>query len=417
MADTLKPISMGPFLGMNNRLPDTQLRTKDGTFLRNAVNVDVNTAGYVKRRHGSALAVAGTDCHSFWSNALGTLAFYVDYNTLYQLHGTPGALTATALIAGLTPGMPMSYADLNADVYCTNGATINRITAGAVFPQALPTPAALPSPVTSTGGALKAGLYSFTITYATAAGEESGAPFPLQVAVPEGGILTLSGFPSGAALVNLYMSPLNGDEYYFVAQLVGGTASYAITTPVAFGRRCMTIGLAPMPPGQIIRVLNGRIFVAIGSMLYYSEAYSPLYDPARNFVPFPLPITVMQDVNNGLYVCSDQTYWIKGDILDAELNPVLPYGGILGTAGYIPTENSVFWMSPRGLVKGTQEGEVTNLQEKTNAVNSGIIGASLFRESDGLKQLLTTLFGSQTGSTFAADSWMSADIVRKGTTL
>ena len=49
----MKTVPVGPFLGMNNRLPDTKLRVQDkGDFVRNAVNVDVTTAGTVKRRQG-----------------------------------------------------------------------------------------------------------------------------------------------------------------------------------------------------------------------------------------------------------------------------------------------------------------------------------------------------------------------------
>jgi hypothetical protein len=416
MAETLKPISMGPFLGMNNRLPDTQLVTKDGTYLRNAVNVDVGSGGFVKRRRGSTLIFSGTDCHSFWSTVDNYPAWYVDYNVLYQVNGVLGAITRTPTITGLTPGMPMSYAYLNGDLYCTNGVQINRITNFISYPAAVPTPQ-MPTATVSTGGALKSGLYSFTVTFQSAEGEESGAPFPVQLTVPEGGTITFTNIAQSIYQTNIYLTPLNGDEYYLAASVPMGVTSYTVSNRQAFGRLCKNIGLIPMPPGQIIRILNGRIFVASGNILYYSETYSPLYNPQRNYVPFPNRITLVEDVNNGLYICADQTYWVKGDILDAELNPVLPYGAVEGTGGYITNENAAFWMSPRGLVKGTQDGVVTNLQEATNVVNSGIIGASLFRESDGLKQMLTTLFGSPPSTVIAADSWMSADVVRKGTTL
>ena len=78
---------IGPFVGINNRLPDHQLGVvergrKAGDYLRNAVNVDLTAAGTLQRRKGSTLAQAGTDCHSLWSD--GEQAFYVDGDTLYQ---------------------------------------------------------------------------------------------------------------------------------------------------------------------------------------------------------------------------------------------------------------------------------------------------------------------------------------------
>lgn len=58
---------IGPFVGINNRLPDHQLGIvergrKAGDYLRNAVNVDLTAAGTLQRRKGSTLAVPGTRC-------------------------------------------------------------------------------------------------------------------------------------------------------------------------------------------------------------------------------------------------------------------------------------------------------------------------------------------------------------------
>lgn len=82
-----KTTPLGPFAGINNRLPDHQLNIvergrKAGDYLRNAVNVDLTSSGTLRRRKGSALVQSGTDCHSLWSD--GDRAFYVDGDTLYQ---------------------------------------------------------------------------------------------------------------------------------------------------------------------------------------------------------------------------------------------------------------------------------------------------------------------------------------------
>lgn len=67
-----KPVTtLGPFAGINNRLPDHQLNIvergrKAGDYLRNAVNVDLTSSGTLRRRKGSALVQSGTDCHSLW---------------------------------------------------------------------------------------------------------------------------------------------------------------------------------------------------------------------------------------------------------------------------------------------------------------------------------------------------------------
>ena len=50
---------IGPFVGINNRLPDHQLGVvergrKAGDYLRNAVNVDIDNAGRLLRRRDLA---------------------------------------------------------------------------------------------------------------------------------------------------------------------------------------------------------------------------------------------------------------------------------------------------------------------------------------------------------------------------
>jgi hypothetical protein len=395
MANAPGTIKFGPFLGMNNRLPDTKLRTKDGAYVRNAVNVDFNTEGFM----------------SFWSD--GLTAFYVDYDTLYLLDA---AMNRVALLTSLTPGIPMSYA-LNAkDYFCSNGIVIQRITDGFLYPAAVLTPQWLPT-ITIGDGSLRAGRYSFVFTNISEDGEESGSTVPIQLELPENSAVTFANIQGPYAYTGFYVTPLNGDQYYLASLLPTSEATLTLSVIPAQGRRCQTVLLAPMPPGNIVRSLNGRLLVASGNTLYYSEAYSPLYNPARNYVQFPVPITVVEPCNNGFYVCADQTYWVAGDILTAELNPVLPYGGILGTGCDVPNENAVFWMSPRGIVKGTQDGVVTNLQEGTNVVSSGTIGASLFREANGMKQLLVSKIGTANSAVLAARSWMEGEVIRKDTVL
>ena len=47
----MKTISKGPWLGVNNRLPDFALhKPKVGDFIRSGVNVDITNSGNIKRR-------------------------------------------------------------------------------------------------------------------------------------------------------------------------------------------------------------------------------------------------------------------------------------------------------------------------------------------------------------------------------
>ena len=95
---------------------------------------------------------------------------------------------------------------------------------------------------------------------------------------------------------------------------------------------------------------------------------------------------------------------------------MLPYKAVIGTSGQVPNSNNVFWMSERGMVVGTQNGEVSNMQENKVAVEPALVGASLFREQDGMKQMVASLFGPQQ-TVMAARSYMDAEVIRKETSL
>lgn len=115
----LKPLTLSTFLGVNNRLPDTRLRTKEGAWLASGVNVDLSPAGTVRRRAGYALAQSGTACHSLWG--YGAFGAYVDGASLYRLRVGPGGVSRELVRADLTAGLALSYAPQREDVYYSNG--------------------------------------------------------------------------------------------------------------------------------------------------------------------------------------------------------------------------------------------------------------------------------------------------------
>ena len=91
---------------------------------------------------------------------------------------------------------------------------------------------------------------------------------------------------------------------------------------------------------------------------------------------------------------------------------LLPYGAVEGSATRIENSNDIAWFSSRGLVIGTQDGQAKNVQEDAVAVEPAATGATLFREQDGMRQLVSSLAGAQT-SRAAADSFMTMEVVRK----
>lgn len=424
MTGTTKSVSPGPFtLGVNNRRPDFKLdrRTAGGRkewFLRSAVNIDLTAEGTAKRRAGYTQVFSGSDCHSLWSN--GDVALFVDYDTLYRVTGGADELVKTVVRNNLTPGRLVSYVEANGSVYYSNDIVIGRVDALGSHDNGVAPLRFDPLVAGQTGGSLPVGEYGVCFTLLNAAGEESAATIPQQVDVPESGKLVITGlpaaFPADVVALRIYRTAPNDGTLQSAAILTTETTSYTISVANALGARCPTVLMAPMPAGSIVREFNGRLLVASGSTLYYSEPYSyALMNPARNYVTFPAPITMVEPCQKGFFLAADKTYWLGGDIAQTVLDTVLPYGAVPNSSGSDPEDIGVFWMSPRGMVRGTPDGAVERLQEENVAVESAQTGAFLYRSNDGMKQALGGLFGL--GGTVAAGSFMDGEIIQKATTL
>ena len=75
----MKTLPIGPFLGLNNRLPDTALNTEHGSWLKEAVNVDIDNAGRVRSRDDVTLIQAMTGAHSVFATSANTGYFSSHY--------------------------------------------------------------------------------------------------------------------------------------------------------------------------------------------------------------------------------------------------------------------------------------------------------------------------------------------------
>lgn len=405
-----KPVTtLGPFAGVNNRLPDHQLAIvergrKAGDYLRNAVNVDLTDAGTLLRRKGSTLAHPGASCHSLWSD--GDVAFFVDGNTIKAL---PEGNTVQE---GLTYGKPVSWCRLpNGLVAWSNGAELGFIDQGvSTAPPVIPNPA--PTVRAGTGGSLHGGVYQVAITGLDGAGRESGATWPAQVQVPEAGTIEISDLPG--TRVNLYVSPLNGDTLFYVMTTSASSFTFSVT-PIAFGRQLDLVGLLPIPPGSVVRYYHGRLLTATPQQLYYSEPFAYwLYNPLRNRIPLA-GLTLVEPVEGGLYLATeDKTWWLPGADIDQpeRLVEILPYGAVRGAVTRSNNNAQVLWFSKRGLVVGDAQGQVKNLQEDALAIRPGRTGAMLLREEDGMRQAVASVFGAE-DTRAGVRSFMEAEIVRK----
>lgn len=333
--------------------------------LRNGVNVDVLTSGRVRRRRGIAVAMADAGAHSVFSD--GQRMVWATANTLRV--STDGLTKATVLTdARLVK--PLSYVPLNGEIYFSNEYVNGKINALNQHEPWGITPPSL-APVVPDGSGLQ--RIQVTCTFVTALGEESGAPLAAAMAcdntawvwVPVTEIPQSS--DSRVVATRLYATAIGGTEFFAMADVPAGVTSFqmAVSTGSNNGNRLMTQLMTVPPPGHLITEHGGCIYVASSNLMFRTQ---PLrfgcYDPEQDFHMEPERITLLAGVDDGIYLSSDQHYFLSalsGD--NPARTPLLPYRAIEGGVYRLPDSKDVIWLSERGLIRGSKGGAARNLTE------------------------------------------------------
>lgn len=396
--------------GENNMRRSVELAD---TELRRCVNYDVTDTGRLVRRAGYEKIVSGISvvpgslfCHE------DIILFVADGN-LYQLE--PDTWARRIIRAGIGNSR-VSYLALNGTVYWTNGITTGTTDGyGRDYPWGVLRPNHQPQVAgSSSGGSLQHGKYQVAVTHVFPDGEEGGTGVSELVTVggDGSGSIVLSSFapaPDGAKIANVYASAANGEQLYKIGETLTGSPQYQIKeVDNKQGRQLETQFSDKAPPGTDLAYHNGRIYIADGKTLWCTLPlrYGQV-DPALGMFQFPADITLLASVADGLYVCSDKTYWMTDiDTEQFQQRAVLPYGGVRGTAIDIPLSDNVAWFSVRGLIVAGLSGQVASVQEDKSAVGDYAVGAMLFREENGLRQIVATL-GDGTESPLLANDYQN----------
>ena len=411
--------------GKNSVAPETELPKASA---RELLNVDLSNSGRLSRRRGyTKIYDAGSNAvHSLFSSQLHTL--FVEGGSLKKLNSD---YTATAL-GSVDPNSYMSYAEVNRKTYFTNGVDTGVVLEdGTVAPWGVKEPTGQPLLTLNSSGGLWEGTYQVAITFVDANGEESGSALADTIDVPAGYGITCSLFPNSeeASNINIYLTAPNGTVLHHRAQVPVGTVSVNfLSNPDSYGKQLETQFMERMPAGQIVRYFKGRMWVAVGDMLIFSPALRyGLYDPRHTYFRFPADITIVQPVQDGVYVVSDQTYFLSGsDPMQMDQRVVYSDGGVAGTGLNVPPtmikedqfdelpDYLAFWYSTNGAVLGLPGGQVQTITEDRVDIPEFGRGATLLRNQDGIRQLVTSLSTRGSASGFGASDVATAEIRRNG---
>lgn len=292
--------------GENHAASET--RIPEG-YARRMVNLDIDDTGVVTSRPVLG-HIAGEYVHSIWQDPNTDIVMAVAEDVVCEVEGdnlvplkTPGGDGVSAY-----SGRPMQYLSLEGAIYFTDG-MINGVVRGdnRIHPWGVHNPV----PPRRDPEAERV-VY---LTYEDESGQESGA-----VRFDTGDI------PARPGLVpRLYWADDESTQYR-----LNGT-----------GRVLKTQGKAAFPPGRHLTVLGGRIFVARGKWLYYSDplAYG-LADPRYGFEKLESRITALGAVDDGLYVATETAvYFYAGtDPRGWQRRTISNRGAIMGSGCVVPTD-------------------------------------------------------------------------------
>lgn len=416
-------------LGVNNRLRETeegqttQHRRKPNTslFLREAVNVDLTKLGHPLRRKGYKKIHSGYT-HSLWSTKGFSWGLCVQNGQLKKVFESG----YTEDLKEVAPYKHMSYVEVNGVVHWSNGEDKGRVDDVGVIHWGITTPSKVKASVKE--GSLYPGEYKLSAVWVDEFGEEYGASTHVIVALLEGNgieITTPSSWPDSAVVYRVFMSQPNGETLYHIRDSEEQETYTVSNSVVGTGRELETTDLKQVPAGNILRYFNGRIYIAHRNTVVFTEPLRyGLTRPSQGIYMFSSDVILLEVSEDGIYVGTKKgVVFIAGENpYDVQQRTVLRHAPVLRANTTVPgeflgasqEEVPVWWGVDGAMVAGLPGGEVRQLSKDRIATPSFQSGAMLYREQEGMAQVVSALGrGGETSGMAATDTVVAS--VRQNT--
>lgn len=383
------------FQGINNVQPLERLSDNE---LAQATNVDIGLSGEACRRQGYATLDATTPVD--WHHERKDWTLVVSGQNLLSV-SLDGVNKTTLLTDVSLAGQRMWFVDLpDGRTAFSNGALAGITDGVTVTTWGVPVPASTGT-VTSVAGQLNPGTYRCQITYVrTSDGLEGGAAFSTPFNLPDGGVL-LTGLPVLAGhRINVYLTGANGDKAFYAGTTITGSFSY-LGTNAALTLPCHTEHLSPAPLGTICATWRGRALLAEGRVLHASRPHQPeLFDLKRDFKQFTAPITMVQPVDDGIWVGTEKELaFLAGMQFDSlsftprDVGPVVLGSGVSAPGEYVAQGQgtgqgaAMLCIAGGRIVSGFNGGLLINVTRERYKTDATEVCAA-FRITGGIPQYL-----------------------------
>jgi hypothetical protein len=187
--------------------------------------------------------------------------------------------------------------------------------------------------------------------------------------------------------------------------------------------------LGDPPKATSIEAYKGRIYLAVGKMLWATELYRYHYvERTKNFMQFEHDITSVMAVDDGLYVgTTSGLYFIQGVLGAFKLSQITTAAVLSGSGVFVPTNLvhpqarnqdvptgiAAVMMTSDGLVAGFDGGNAYNLTEGRVEFPGGVGAAGLFRQDQGANTYVASVDSAGGPSANARiGDFVDAEIIR-----
>lgn len=371
----MKPITIGPLAGIDNASKRDDALQIGGqerrVYLRDAVNVVIDNARASMRK--GLRQVTPVPYTDLWQSPLHGDTFarlgdkWVKANTSDWSH---------EVLAAVGDG-PLSHLVLNGKVLVSAPGGLFEFDGREAKRLVLDVP---PGPMLSvSAGALVGGQYGMAVAWLR--GKTEGPLSPMtSITVPQDGqidaILPMAFDPTVTG-GRLYCTRPDGGELLRLGDYPSTGTAVALPTLPTLGAPAPFPHMEPMPTGRYLGQWRGRLVVAVGSVLRFSQALAyHVHDVRHDFVQMPQRITFVAPVDGGLWVGQvDHVAFLRGTALqelvfERKTSRAPVPGSTVALASDEAGEAAgggraaVAWLSSVGFVLGTPDGGIIEPQSK-----------------------------------------------------
>lgn len=414
-----KVVTYKTFKGLNN-VVDPQ--STSPFYLKKALNIDIDKTGGIAKRKGYVKKDTA-NYTSLWSSSNGLGCYGVRDGSLVRIYND---YTYDVLKSGIDNSL-VSFEEVDDVIYLTSN-SFNGIISNGLFRSWGIEKNNLSPALTSSAGLLPSGTYQVSYTFVYSDGRESGTKSASIITVLDNSKITIS-IPlhsdPNIIYARIYCSTTSGSVlFYSGIGVLGSTYTINSTSNLVSPLRFFNLDKAPL--GSIVKYYKGRVYIASGNLLWYSEPFQYEYFKLdSNYIEFPEDIREVMPVEDGIWVGADRLYYLSGDepstFKRSIKEPIKVVSGtsILIPGSYTPIDNlsgGYKWMvsSNLGIFMLHSQGIASNLSLPNVELESADSGASVFLQTNGMNQYLSILKTNQNPNNSVMGDLIESSIVRNG---